>query len=60
MIMKWNSALEKYTAMGGAGLGLVLMAIMLYVFYLISTTCGYSLIDGKCQIVRVEQNAEND
>lgn len=58
--MKWNSDVEKYTAMGCAGIGVALMAIMMYVFYLISTTCGYPLIDGKCQKVQVEQNNQNE
>lgn len=56
--MEWRSKTEEYTAMAGAGIGVVLMAVMLYVFYLISTTCGYPLIDGKCQSVQVENNVQ--
>lgn len=54
--MKWNSKIEEYTAMAGAAIGVVLMAVMMYVFYLISTTCGYPLIDGKCQQPQAEVN----
>lgn len=55
-MMEWKSKTEEYTAMTGAGIGVVIMAVMMYVFYLISTTCGYPLIDGKCQTVQVEQH----
>ena len=56
--MEWRSKTEEYTAMVGAGVGVVLMAVMMYVFYLISTTCGYPLIDGKCQNVQVEASVD--
>lgn len=51
MQTKW----EGFTIYSSMLIGVVVMACLMYVFYGISQTCGYPLIDGKCQKVKAEQ-----
>jgi hypothetical protein len=38
--------------------GVAIMGLLMFVFYKVSTTCVFPLVDGKCQKLQIEQNLE--
>ena len=60
IISEESTKQENAYAVAAMAVGVSLMAIMIYLFYFISQTCVYPLVDGKCQNQVTEQPQEQE